>query len=307
MKTWSNESIEELKGCFLCTDWDMFYQDANIDTVTETITAYISFCVDSIIPQRTIKCYPNSKPYITGGIKSCIKRKKLAFRAGDTVGLRAAQKDLNRELRTARIKYKEQTEQHLLKSNTKELWNSIRRMTNMTPKRKALFACNESVKANELNDFYMRFETDNFKKCEEILGEVNCNMAEKRRLIHQGDVTKVFKSLCSSKAMGPDGITCFLLKTFAEELTPAWHRLFQLSVDTHTVPKLWKKSVIIPILKKPCRQDNNDYRPVALTSNVMKSFEKIIIKELRKEVEPYLDQYQFAYKSKCGNIDAIST
>lgn len=105
---WSSDSIEDLKGCFLCTDWDIFYQDANIDMVTEAITAYISFCVDLVIPQRAVKRYPNNKPYVTGGIKDCIKKKKLAYRLGDTMGLKAAQKDLNQQLRVAQIQYKEQ-------------------------------------------------------------------------------------------------------------------------------------------------------------------------------------------------------
>lgn len=46
---------------------------------------------------------------------------------------------------------------------------------------------------------------------------------------------------------------------------------------------------------------------MALTSDVMKSLEKIIIGELRRQVEPCLDQCQFAYKCNCGTTDAIST
>lgn len=102
-------------------------------------------------------------------------------------------------------------------------------------------------------------------------------------------------------------MSAFLLKTFAEELTPAWHQLFQLSVDTHTVPELWKRSIIIPVPKKSFPQENNDYRPETLTSNVMKSLERIIIEELRTEVEPSLDQYQFAYRRNRSTNDAIST
>lgn len=129
----------------------------------------------------------------------------------------------------------------------------------------------------------------------DILGNINCNISvsDDRILIYSGDVTRVFKNVCSSKATGPDGMSCFLLKTFAKELTPAWHHLFQLSIDTYTVPELWKKSIIILIPKKSCPQDKNDYRPVALTLNVMKSFEKIIIGELCKEVEPSLDHFFF--------------
>lgn len=55
-------------------------------------------------------------------------------------------------------------------------------------------------------------------------------------------------------------MTTVLLKTFAEELTPAWHSLLQLSVDLHIVPELWKKSIIIPTPKNPYLQVNNDCR-----------------------------------------------
>jgi len=43
--------------------------------------------------------------------------------------------------------------------------------------------------------------------------------------------------------MGSDGMSCFLIKTFAEELTPAWHSLFQISFDLHRVLELWKKNL----------------------------------------------------------------
>lgn len=70
---------------------------------------------------------------------------------------------------------------------------------------------------------------------------------------------------------------------------------------------LGKKSIIIPVPKKACPQENNDYRPVAITSNVFKSFEKLMIEKLHTNVEKTLDKYQFAYKENRGSSDAIST
>jgi len=55
--------------------------------------------------------------------------------------------------------------------------------------------------------------------------------------------TLIITTLQSNKAMGSDGMSCFLIKTFAEELTPAWHSLFQISLDLHRVLELWKKNV----------------------------------------------------------------
>lgn len=305
VKVWTSDKKEELKGCFLCTDWDIFFKDADIDSATESITDYISFCVDSIILQVTVKRYPNNKPYITEGIKECLRRKRAAFKSGDSSGVRAAQKDLNIQLRAARSRYKEKAEQHLSASSTKKLWNSIRQMTNMDTKRKPLTAQNELLRANELNDFYMRFNTDNVSNCTAVLNNVRCEMNTDRILIDPHAVKKVFKTMHTNKATG--NLSAFLLKTFAEELLPAWHKLFQLSVDCHTVPLLWKKSVTIPVPKKVSPRENNDYRSVTLTSNVFKCFERLMLEKLPAEVEPSLDKYQFAYAKKRSTSDAIVT
>lgn len=96
------------------------------------------------------------------------------------------------------------------------------------------------------------------------------------------------------KAEGPDNLYAFFLKTFADELSPVWHRLFQLSIDTHTVPELLKKSIIIPVPKIPCPQVNNDYWPFALTSNVMKSLERLLLGVFKAEVAHSLDLKLFA-------------
>ena len=109
-------------------------------------------------------------------------------------------------------------------------------------------------------------------------------------------VTKVFQHVCSRKANGPDGISAFLLKTFAEELEPAWCPIFQLSFDSHRVPILRKTSYITPVPKKTCPKENNDYRPVALTSTVMKCLERIVACKLRLDVQDYLGPFQYAYR-----------
>lgn len=50
--------------------------------------------------------------------------------------------------------------------------------------------------------------------------------------------------------MGPDGISAFLLKTCANEITPTFCHIFQKSLDSHIIPSLWEKSIITPVPKK---------------------------------------------------------
>ena len=77
VKIWSTDSIETLKGCYLSTDWDIFHV-SDLSTSTDVITSYINFCVEAVIPHKSIKVYPNNKPYITKDIKDCIRRKRLS-------------------------------------------------------------------------------------------------------------------------------------------------------------------------------------------------------------------------------------
>ncbi len=103
-----------------------------------------------------------------------------------------------------------------------------------------------------------------------------------------------------------NGISALLLKTFADELTPAWCPLFQLSLDTGIIPIMWKKAVVIPVPKKHPAEKNNEFRPVALTSIVIKSLERIVTEKLRENVLHTLDHYQFAYKENRSTEDALN-
>ena len=53
-----------------------------------------------------------------------------------------------------------------------------------------------------------------------VLDNVICNVSRDRIVLEPHTVTKVFKSIQSNKATGPDNMSAFLLKTFAEELSP---------------------------------------------------------------------------------------
>ncbi len=51
----------------------------------------------------------------------------------------------------------------------------------------------------------------------------------------------------------------------------------------------------------------NDYRPVALTPILMKCFEWLVMHHIKSVLPPYLDPFQFAYRSNRSTNDAIAT
>ena len=62
------------------------------------------------------------------------------------------------------------------------------------------------------------------------------------------------------------------------------------------LPNCFKSSYIVPVPKKPSPESLNDYRPVALTSVIMKCFEKLILSYINSLLPSDFDPFQFAYR-----------
>ena len=69
--------MKQLQASLDCTDWDMFVSSCdNLDELAETVSDYINFCVDTLIPCKRIRVFPNNKPWINGRVKQVINEKK---------------------------------------------------------------------------------------------------------------------------------------------------------------------------------------------------------------------------------------
>ncbi|KAL0194426.1 hypothetical protein M9458_012722, partial [Cirrhinus mrigala] len=108
------------------------------------------------------------------------------------------------------------------------------------------------------------------------------------------------------KAKGPDGVSPACLKACAVQLSSIFTLIFNRSLELCIVPSCFKCSTIIPVPKKPKTTGLNDYRPVALTSVVMKSFERLVLAYLKDITGPLLDPLQFAYPANRSVDDAVN-
>ncbi len=108
------------------------------------------------------------------------------------------------------------------------------------------------------------------------------------------------------KAAGPDGITSRVLRSFADQPAGLFTSIFNESLATSVVPTSFKKSVIIPVPKNSKPPCLNDYRLVALTSIVMKVFERLLKNHICSFIPATLDPLQFAYRPNRSTDDAIS-
>ncbi|KAI3360373.1 hypothetical protein L3Q82_002237 [Scortum barcoo] len=67
-----------------------------------------------------------------------------------------------------------------------------------------------------------------------------------------------------------------------------------------------KETIIVPVPKKTKILCLNDYRPVALTSTIMKCFERLVKSFIISSILDSLDPLQFAYRPNRSTEDAIA-
>ena len=78
------------------------------------------------------------------------------------------------------------------------------------------------------------------------------------------------------KAAGPDGIPSRVLRACADQLAGVFTDIFNQSLSQSAVPTCFKRATTVPVPKKAKVTELNDYRPVALTSVIMKCLERLV-------------------------------
>ncbi|XP_036073176.1 uncharacterized protein LOC118600210 [Oryzias melastigma] len=326
---------ETLQDCFDCTDWDALClpHGDDINSMTDYITDYIKFCEDTIMPSKTVSCYPNNKPWITSDLKALLNEKKRAYRYGDREWLKRVQHQLRDRLRECKNTYKGKLEAKLQQNNMREVWSGMKTITGCGGRRRLCEG--EKERANDLNIFFNRFSFPSAQvnttpppassktttpystptPSQPPLSSSTLDQSEAKPhlaptlppsvTVTTCQVRRQLERINQRKAPGPDGISPRILRMCAAQLSSVFQRLFNLSLSLERVPVLWKTACLVPVPKKTVPSGPNDYRPVAITSHAAKVLERILLAHLGPLVKPSLDPLQFAYQPRLGVDDAV--
>ena len=60
----------------------------------ETGTNYVSFCVDTVVPVKRCKIYPNNKPWVSKQLKDVLNTKKRVYFQGGVGERKAVQREV---------------------------------------------------------------------------------------------------------------------------------------------------------------------------------------------------------------------
>ena len=287
--------------------WDSLKEGSCIDTQVDVINSYIDFCVQNVIPTKTVTLYPNNKPWLNKELKDIINKKKKGFSSRSVSERKSMQAEVTCAIRHAKSKYRDKIEAMFKSNNTKQAWNGLRVVTGYKKKTVMPDPDNINEYVNELNEFYARFDTYDFSnECAHIIDQLK-QSNDSKIVITESDVIHSLNRVTAGKACGPDNITGRVVKTCKQQFVHIFVYLFQMSLDEHVGPKIWKTSELIPVPKINLPKVKNDLRPIALTSIIMKCLEFIVKDKFSPEYKLYRDPYQFAYSANRCVDDACLT
>jgi len=103
--------------------------------------------------------------------------------------------------------------------------------------------------------------------------------------ITQADIIDAINEIAPNAAPGPDCFPALLLKQCKDQLASPLARIWRECLDNGITPDLQKLSLIVPAHKGDSTALPKNYRPVALTSHLVKIFEKVIRKHVVAHVE----------------------
>ena len=98
--------------------------------------------------------------------------------------------------------------------------------------------------------------------------------------ISPNTVHKKLLDINPNKSPGPEGWPLLTLKETAEQICTPLSILFNKSLESGILPQDWKSAQVTPIFKKGNRHSPNNYRPISLTSPVVRLFESIVKDEI---------------------------
>ena len=192
---------------------------------------------------------------------------------------------------------------------TKKFWSHVKSHSKSNRIPECMYLnCRYRSQPIEKAEMFNGFFFDQFSEASEYGVDVNWSNDDSFEIdfCHR-KIRKLLSSINSNKACGPDGIHGMILRHCAVSLAYPLSLMFKISYNTGCIPRDWKFAHVVPVHKKGSKDNIENYRPISLTSLVMKTYERILKEELLARTSHLLDNRQHGFlKSKSCSTNLVT-
>jgi hypothetical protein len=113
------------------------------------------------------------------------------------------------------------------------------------------------------------------------------------------DIVQAMDALSTNSAPGPDAIPAMLLKNCKYAIAVPLLSIWKKSFESGSIAQIYKNALVIPIHKGGSKATPKNYRPISLTSHIIKIFERVLRSKLAAylEVNNLLNPTQHGFRS----------
>ena len=116
-------------------------------------------------------------------------------------------------------------------------------------------------------------------------------------------VSECIDMLTAGAAPGPDGIPAKMIKGAKSTFATMLSSIMRTTMDSGNIPSILKMAYVTPIHKGESRSDPANFRPVSLTSHLVKTMERLV----RKELVSHLERNKLMDETQHGSRSGRST
>lgn len=271
-------------------DWCNVLAMSDVDRVSETLTSVVKDAIDSFVPKRTNKLsiYPN---WFSKELKVYLRKKEHFHRLFKNTGstlwytkfsiYRALAKKLfKRDKRLHR-----DSVENSLSRRPKMFWQFVKHHTRDISQGICLrddvvntpaYHSSPDEVANIFADYFSKCYSSCHQSFQPGDDKISCHDFLHSVRVDHVEIAEAIRKLKPKFSSGVDGIPSFIIKGCGDLFIPILKHIFNLSLSSGVFPSLWKKSVIVPILKSGDASVVTNYRPVSLLCGFSKVFEIVV-------------------------------
>ena len=292
--------FDKLNDSLRCVDWSDLRESCSFEDFPELFTKTLHSVCAANVP---LKKPPAGKPSSYNSLrrkKAKLKTRLAAARcANDATRIKELETSLNlvcydiRDAITTQLDKRETRAVSRIKENPKFFFSYAKSFSKV----KSSITLLQNNSGNTVTDKKGIVDTLQQQFCS-VFSDPNCpdklqpdfpvpdvKSPDSEVQVTTEDILEAIKEIKMDSAPGPDGIPAILLKRCAECLSVPLQLLWSESMKTGSVPKYYKMGYVTPLHKKGSKAEPVNYRPVTLTSHVVKTFERVV----RKSMVTYLE------------------
>ena len=307
----NHADFEKLNEALSSVDWKEVRGSTTFQEFPMEFTRKVlNVCLENVQRKRP----PKGKPNVYNSLRRKKSRLKNRLLAAECSGDHARMKQLEDEIGLICFEIKEAIVHHFdegerravntIKANPKYFYSYAKSFSKVKQNITTLLNSEDKL-VTEKKDLANILQT---QFCS-VYSDPNCpyksmpefavspiTLRDKELALTLDHVKDAISELKLDSAPGPDGIPSILLKRCTSSLAVPIYLIWTESMSSGIVPSYYKTGYVTPLFKKGSRCEAVNYRPVTLTSHVVKVYERVV----RKHMIQYLDSNDLLSEKQHG-------